>query len=197
MNDLVWAEIAEIDGDTSFPGALGLSPVGKEPSGVERSLLVRSNGAWFVDKGSQGAYLHDLMSQEIPSREAWARTRAQIDEFYATTSDDVIRTYNRLVYALLVRGHSRKKQPGYVYVISDGTGACKIGLSKSPRARFKALALQRGRKITVEVMLETDEMGQLENALHSRFWDKHLEGEWFSLDEADLAYIASLSGRVA
>jgi len=88
------------------------------------------------------------------------------------------------------RGPARRSDsPGIVYV-AKCNGAYKIGLSKNPRRRLKEIEREKGSPVKLVYELHTSEMYQTESALHHLFWNRHLEGEWFNLDEADLEYIA-------
>lgn len=87
-------------------------------------------------------------------------------------------------------------EPGYVYVIYSSTGHYKIGYSINPDERLKSFIRGFGVKIPVELRIEhriqTNNMRLLENALHQRFANKHINGEWFQLDENDLMYLRTL-----
>lgn len=74
--------------------------------------------------------------------------------------------------------------PYFVYVISDGDNI-KIGYSKSPRGRLKAL--QTANSSQLKILRAFQVQGQAaalahEKTLHSKFKKQRIRGEWFSGD---------------
>lgn len=81
---------------------------------------------------------------------------------------------------------------GYVYLLKCGE-FYKIGFSATPRKRLRQLRTGSPFPITVEHELRTSFYRDIERRLHLRFEAKRGEGEWFKLDERDVAYIKSLN----
>lgn len=79
----------------------------------------------------------------------------------------------------------------YFYLISDGTGAYKIGRSNNPTKRLSALQVGSSRKL---VLIHYAEINQpeVEQALHEMFDEAKERGEWFNLTNTQLAFIKSL-----
>lgn len=78
----------------------------------------------------------------------------------------------------------------YVYVMLADDGLCKIGISNCPSERAKVVRYEYEKK-TIEVIMarEFNLAGYYERVLHAMFKHKHVEGEWFNLDETDLMYL--------
>lgn len=83
---------------------------------------------------------------------------------------------------------------GWVYVIHlEGTPAYKIGVSTKDVAR-RVQQLDRTLPWPVRVVFISTQVTDVEwheHNLHDYFSSKHMRGEWFSLDEKDIAEIAN------
>jgi hypothetical protein len=90
----------------------------------------------------------------------------------------------------IAEAHERTKRKGFVYVVRSATGLYKIGKSKDPENRLKALFISSPIELELIRKIETDDMHALEYELHLRFSEKRVQGEWFKLDDADLATMA-------
>lgn len=73
----------------------------------------------------------------------------------------------------------KKKQPKYIYVISDGTDR-KIGVATDPETRLKALQTGNKNKLILEYVEQKNDAHKIEKYLHRCFWKHHIGGEWFS-----------------
>lgn len=80
---------------------------------------------------------------------------------------------------------------GLVYLIKDGD-RYKIGKTKYLSSRLPAIRNEIGREIELVHLIKSDDYNILERVLHDRFSDKRIEGEWFRLNRAEVAYIKSL-----
>lgn len=77
---------------------------------------------------------------------------------------------------------SKKPTNGFVYFIQDTvTGHIKIGKSKNPKARLSQLQTSTVNELKLLHIIECEDMDEIETALHKRFEDKHIRGEWFSV----------------
>jgi len=83
---------------------------------------------------------------------------------------------------------------GFVYVF-QGAGYYKIGYSQRPPQRRLQISPKLPFELSVVCVVESLRAQSLESQLHVRFKDKHLRGEWFRLDDDDLAYIKSLGAK--
>ncbi len=87
------------------------------------------------------------------------------------------------------------EKPGWVYfLISDDGRFCKIGMTRaSPAARLAGLGTMLPFDVRIEHAVKTSRPRWLELALHTAFNDKHIRGEWFTLDANDWEYIKGLT----
>lgn len=84
---------------------------------------------------------------------------------------------------------------GYVYLIHADNGLYKIGSTADPDDRMRTFKLRLPFDVEYEHLIETEDRGALERLLHRRFASKRInKGEWFRLDDEDVAYIKSLGG---
>lgn len=87
-----------------------------------------------------------------------------------------------------------RNNDGFVYVIGGG-GLYKIGASQNVEHRL--IDLQVGSPVPLKVVcvIKTTQYTHisLERALHRRLVDKRRHGEWFDLDESDLARLRALA----
>lgn len=90
--------------------------------------------------------------------------------------------------AALPRASSRLRTAGHIYVLRSPHGY-KIGKTISLRDRVRLFAVKLPFMTTLVHSFESDDYTASERALHQHFAGKRLEGEWFDLDAADLAYI--------
>ncbi len=84
---------------------------------------------------------------------------------------------------------------GFIYVIylDAPERFYKIGMAKHFGARFEAHQCASPFDLCVACAFFTSNMRQLERALHARFAEKRIRGEWFRLTEGDLREIAATS----
>lgn len=87
---------------------------------------------------------------------------------------------------------SPKYRPGYVYLLKSPTGYYKIGRAKNPEKRLETFNVKLPFEVDFECLIYSDDMWFLERELHIKFKDKRVQGEWFKLDDEDIAYIKSL-----
>lgn len=83
--------------------------------------------------------------------------------------------------------------PGFVYLLQSPTGAYKIGKTKTPNDRLRTFSVKMPFEVAYVCVIETLDMNGLERSLHLRFAEKRLNGEWFSLTDADVEYIKGLA----
>lgn len=88
----------------------------------------------------------------------------------------------------------RYLDPGYIYVIKAATGQYKIGLSTDPTRRFLSLNTASPVELTLLHTFPANHAKIAEEVLHSDFASKRVKGEWFALDEDDVAWLCSVEG---
>lgn len=87
-----------------------------------------------------------------------------------------------------MKTHSWK---GYLYLL-ESNGLYKIGYSTEPETRLRRLQTGSACPIKIVHTIRTGIYREIERQLHARFWRKRLHGEWFVLDDTDVAYIKEL-----
>jgi hypothetical protein len=130
----------------------------------------------------------------IPSPQVWEQIKEKVDAFFAAYSEESLDTHNWKQIAEREednRSGLPEPQTGFVYLFQAGN-IYKIGLSINPQQRAKTIRAPNEQSIVIEHQISTEDMYALENALHRRFSNKRLEGEWFELDPADVEYIKGL-----
>jgi len=113
----------------------------------------------------------------------------KFEEVLSKEKPDFIGLYNR---ESLTNNNLMQSEECYVYLMIDLTNNFyKIGISNSPK--YREFTLQ-SEKPTIELLANKKFINRkiaksFENALHSAYKEKRLRGEWFKLDEIDIAEI--------
>lgn len=95
----------------------------------------------------------------------------------------------------LEREQTRERnRAGYVYLIKSPTRYYKIGKTGNPDDRMRTFNVKLPFEVSYLCLIKTDDMHLLEKELHERFSSKRVNGEWFRLKKADIAYIMQLPG---
>jgi hypothetical protein len=78
----------------------------------------------------------------------------------------------------------RERQKTFIYVMLDKrSGYYKIGRSKDPKYRERTLQSETPE---IEMLFHFDGYPNQEKALHAKYAEKRIRGEWFELAEQDL-----------
>lgn len=85
----------------------------------------------------------------------------------------------------------RNGVPGYVFLIRSPHGY-KIGKTANIQNRLRLFSVKFPFPVSLEHYAWFEDCSGAERALHTRFHSKRLEGEWFDLNDADIAYIKGL-----
>lgn len=88
--------------------------------------------------------------------------------------------------------HGRERH-GWVYVLRADNGTYKIGQTMQLQNRVTWLGIQLPYETEVVATIVANDPRSFEAALHRRFEDKRLRGEWFELDDGDLRFIKDLN----
>ena len=86
----------------------------------------------------------------------------------------------------------------YVYIISDGTGYIKVGISANPENRKKQLQTSNPNKLeilfTEEFECNRNHLLKIERNIHRELKQiaKHMKGEWFYIEESQLREIKNI-----
>ena len=78
---------------------------------------------------------------------------------------------------------------GYIYIIQDVevTGRYKIGRTNHPKRRMLDFGVRLPFEIKLIHIIITNDVAELEHRLHQQFADCRRSGEWFELNEAQVA----------
>lgn len=83
----------------------------------------------------------------------------------------------------------RSRKQGFIYLLrAEGEGVCKIGKTQSLGQRLRALAIQLPYEMRLEHSVRTDDVDAAERFFHTVFRHRRMNGEWFRLDAADVAF---------
>lgn len=102
-----------------------------------------------------------------------------------------------------MRGNKKKEKPpkrppvkGYVYVmrIAD-SNLCKIGATTSLQQRIGAISGQVRKEIILEAAIPSNDIFVLEKEMHDAFMMCRTNGEWFQLNDDDLAYLKQVEAH--
>lgn len=80
---------------------------------------------------------------------------------------------------------------GFIYLIRAANGLVKIGRSVNVQKRFEVLNSTSPIPLELLEFWPVDDAVSVEAKLHDRYVDKRIRGEWFALDENDIADIAN------
>lgn len=90
------------------------------------------------------------------------------------------------------RGAPKAKE-GWVYLLKADNGTYKIGKTTNPHSRKRTFGVRLPFAVEYLHLIQTDDIGALERALHEKFAAKRLRGsEFFALTDEDVAFIRSL-----
>lgn len=88
-----------------------------------------------------------------------------------------------------------KATEGYVYLLqAEGTERWKIGRSSNFYQRLATLRKQSPFPLVVEHVIFSQEHEALEAALHEKFRERRVYGEWFNLTPSDIEAIKMIGG---
>lgn len=110
-------------------------------------------------------------------------------ERFPDLGEDAVTT--RLLTPGVHRRLPSKAMPGYVFIIRSPHGF-KIGKTANIQNRVRLFSVKCPFPISLEHYAWFEDCSGAERALQTRFHGKRIEGEWFDLDDADIAYIKGL-----
>lgn len=93
----------------------------------------------------------------------------------------------------LVAGKYPPIKGGYVYLMRSTLGDYKIGCSARPQNRLMTFGVTLPYPVELIHLIYSPDMYRTEQELHARFQDKRIAGEWFKLDEGDVAVIMEMA----
>jgi hypothetical protein len=141
-----------------------------------------------------------LCDGEVLDYEEWEMLVDMVQKFYHSVPSDWPAKQREFMYykewertSPHPKPRSKKKRPmsGWVYILQAGP-FYKIGKTKNVDRRVGQLATLPPFDIEIIHTIKTKDMGQLELELHEKFAEKRKRGEWFELEEGDIAWLKTL-----
>lgn len=83
----------------------------------------------------------------------------------------------------------------FIYQLSKGPNALKIGRSGNRDARLKQLQTGNPNELLIVGWIEADDDAVLERSLHIQFADFRRMGEWFEIEPAHIQSVIQRAGR--
>ena len=151
---------------------------------------------WFMsDDGKEWCLVQDWQYANYGHQFFTAEERERIyNSRFATEQDKQFCFYDKRTEPAEKREPRPKtKKPGYVYLIRAENGYYKIGRAKNYQERIERLEVKLPFSIEPLHILQCVDMVEAERALHIRFQDKRVNGEWFALTPEDVEYIKNMS----
>jgi hypothetical protein len=93
------------------------------------------------------------------------------------------------------RRHRTLKPDGYIYILKAG-GYYKLGRSKKPDRRIKALSIQLPFPVEVVCVIPCEDHVAAEQWFHWLYSDRRANGEWFVLDPDAVSLLQSVRAIV-
>lgn len=154
----------------------------------------------FADFGKSQEYDQEYTPVDRNVDEKYREFRQRmIQKFLQWNSEYLHKCWERDVrYRQEARERLKQKKvnPGYLYLLVCGNGLHKIGVTAHPTSRLAAfknsMPFQKD-MVKYEHLMKVDDMVGLETRLHNQYAKKRVAGEWFNLDDDDIAYIKSLA----
>ena len=82
---------------------------------------------------------------------------------------------------------------GFVYVIQDESGLCKIGRTRDVSKRIRSLSTGCSSELKLVASWPCRDAGEYESILHETWRDVRVRGEWFALTDEDLRSLRAFS----
>lgn len=84
---------------------------------------------------------------------------------------------------------------GFVYLLKSPTGFWKIGKTIDPKDRIATFSVKLPFEVSYVHLIPCYDHHKLESELHIVFSHLQVDGEWFKLSPADIAWITSLTNQ--
>lgn len=86
-----------------------------------------------------------------------------------------------------------KREPGYVYIMwAKDSPYYKIGKTSNPHRRLGQIAPKMPFTTEIACVIKTDNMTVLERHMHECYEPYRVNGEWFLLDQSDVAHYTAI-----
>jgi hypothetical protein len=164
-------------------------------------IRVNKPKMWIEQESEGDVYLYSD-NGDIMAREYWQILKLRVDAFYADVSDEEINEANKAYAeknAYVDPPRSKPVyvfSPGYIYLVQGvDTPWYKIGITRRPSKRFDVMGVLAPFECKVLGCFPADDMINIEKWWHSYFADKRTNGEWFLLDNGDIAMFIARMGK--
>lgn len=153
---------------------------------------------WLVMRRRIRSLEQDLRGE----RERANHLSRQLDEYQRAEADrntisDILsytRSYSGMKRSFALR--QRKRIWGYVYLMCINGEYHKIGYAQNVKSRLGEMQVASPYKIEVMHMISCYHAPRLEMILQNRFADRWVTGEWFKLNEEDIATIQLIESPI-
>jgi hypothetical protein len=172
---------------------------GPKAAGGEISIIRAFNSinlSFRYDDESGGIFAIDQGGLLLTKEELKELTEG-LNIFFDHWGDDAIREHNdeaseknkqpEYHYEVTAKAPPRK---GWIYVVEGLDSQYKIGLTtRQPSQRLAEFTPKLPFPTNLLLTIPTDDVLGHEKAIHDRFADKRLNGEWFELSEHDILWL--------
>lgn len=122
--------------------------------------------------------------------------RAQATPAAIAVQDTIIEALSSVSVNLpATNAPARVRRPpcaGYVYLVRSVSGHYKIGRARNVRDRMKTFDIKLPFEVALDHVIRCADYKTAELALHQRYADRRVDGEWFALTEGDIAAIKQI-----
>jgi hypothetical protein len=145
----------------------------------------------------EGAGYYATDPLDAMSKEELIRFINDVVDEYAP--DEIIDILKQKMYDDMTKGPKftpleNKQEKGYIYLLA-WNGNTKIGMTtRHPGKRLEEISPKMPTKPKLIFFYECGDVRSEERKLHNRFSEKRVNGEWFTLSERDIEYIAKRGG---
>lgn len=158
-----------------------------------RGFWQRQEGFRFASNKVAGYGLHEMFARHFEGLEAREALPAGNKAVRSSRTQSRVGSRSglapeRFVPAELVGEPTDAPRGGYVYVLESAYG-CKVGRTRNLPQRLRAFGVKLPIAYAVRLCAWFDDHVEAESRYHALFRDKHVNGEWFSLDSEDIDLI--------
>jgi len=166
---------------------------GKEPFLFRYPKDVPLNGYYVVE------YMIEKHFRGIKRKNSWALCDVKESDYcggkhgYLSLCEEIDKRNVCNSCQELFKAKASKVFAGYIYLIGNvEKGIFKIGKSRQPKERYKAIATKLPFPAEIIHVVGSDDTEKAEKILHTIFASKRTHGEWFELPDEDVAKIVNL-----
>jgi hypothetical protein len=156
-----------------------------------RGNWAKKPGFKFADTKVAGYGLHQLFADAFPGLDARESLPNGAKALRATSRQSQSRSSlarERFEPAEIIGEPTTSPRGGYVYVLQSAYGY-KVGRTRNIPSRMRAFGVKLPIMYTIPLCAWFDDHIEAEAAYHRMFADKHVNGEWFNLNEHDVATV--------